>query len=124
MADKTITELAEASSVFGTDLFVLEQGGTAKKLSGSTLVRELAKALDGHGGISSITKTGTSGLADTYRISYTDGTGMTYTVMNGNGIRSVTKTGTSGLVDTYAISYTDGSTGTFTVTNGEKRRYR
>ena len=120
MADKTITELAEASSVFGTDLFVLEQGGTAKKLSGSTLIRELANALDGHGGISSITKTGTNGLADTYRISYADGTGMTYTVLNGNGIRSITKTGTSGLVDTYTIAYTDGSTGAFTVTNGAK----
>ena len=34
-------------------------------------------------GISSISKTGTSGLVDTYRISYNDGTSSTFTVTNG-----------------------------------------
>lgn len=34
-------------------------------------------------GISSISKTGTSGLVDTYTITYTDGTTTTYTVTNG-----------------------------------------
>lgn len=34
-------------------------------------------------GILSITKTGTSGLVDTYTIAYTDGTAVTYTVTNG-----------------------------------------
>lgn len=34
-------------------------------------------------GISSIAKTGTAGLVDTYTITYTDGTTSTYTVTNG-----------------------------------------
>ena len=37
MADKTIGDLAEALQINDNDLFVLEQGGTAKKLPGSTL---------------------------------------------------------------------------------------
>lgn len=77
-------------------------------------------------GISSITKTGTSGLVDTYTITFTSGQTTTFAVTNGekgdtgNGIASITKTGTSGLIDTYTITYTDGQTETFTVTNGEK----
>lgn len=81
-------------------------------------------------GIKSITKTGTSGLVDTYTVTYTDGTTTTFTVTNGakgdkgdtgatgNGIASIEKTGTSGNVDTYTITYTNGQTVTFTVTNG------
>ena len=75
-------------------------------------------------GIASITKTGTSGLVDTYTITYTNGATTTFTVTNGAngtngvGISSITKTGTSGLVDTYTITYTDNTTDTFTVTNG------
>lgn len=84
-------------------------------------------------GIQNIAKTGTSGLVDTYTITFTDGTTTTFTVTNGadgedgatgatgatgNGIASITKTGTSGLVDTYTITFTDGTTTTFTVTNG------
>lgn len=82
-------------------------------------------------GISSIVKTSTSGLVDTYTITYTDGTTSTFTVTNGQngadgedgengrGIVSITKTSTAGLVDTYTILYTDNTTSTFTVTNGE-----
>ena len=85
---------------------------------------------DGNG-IASISKTGTSGLVDTYTITYTDGDTDTFTVTNGedgatgqtgatgNGISSVTKTGTSGLVDTYTILFTNGNSTTFTVTNGK-----
>ena len=85
---------------------------------------------DAGNGIASITKTGTSGLVDTYTVTYTDGTSTTFTVTNGakgdkgdtgatgNGIQSITKTGTSGNVDTYTITYTNGQTTTFTVTNG------
>lgn len=82
-------------------------------------------------GIASIAKTSTSGLVDTYTITYTDNTTTTFTVTNGadgqngqdgatgNGIASITKTSTSGLVDTYTILYTDGTSTTFTVTNGQ-----
>lgn len=125
------------------------------------LVRDLATALDGHGGISSITlnddytltftmadettvtttsvrgatgakgdkgtdgraitsvtKTDTSGLVDTYKIQFSDNTSTTFTVTNGASIKSIAKTGTSGLVDTYTVTLTDNTTSTFTVTNG------
>ena len=38
MADKTIGDLTQAESIGGEDLFVLEQGGEAKKLKGSQLI--------------------------------------------------------------------------------------
>ena len=140
---------------------MLEQSGQAKSLTGQVLVRDLATALDGHGGISSITlnddytltftmadettvtttsvrgatgakgdkgtdgraitsvtKTGTSGLVDTYKIQFSDNTSTTFTVTNGSSIKSIAKTGTSGLVDTYKVTLTDNTTSTFTVTNG------
>lgn len=69
--------------------------------------------------IKEIKKTSTSGLADTYTITLTDGATSTFSVTNGKGISSISKTGTSGLVDTYTIKFNDGTTSTFTVTNGE-----
>lgn len=124
-------------------------------------MRDLATALDGHGGISSITlnsdytltftladdtevtttsvrgatgakgdkgtdgraitsvtKTGTSGLVDTYKIQFSDNTSTTFTVTNGSSIKSIAKTGTNGLVDTYTVTLTDNTSSTFTVTNG------
>lgn len=69
--------------------------------------------------IKEITKTGTSGLVDTYTITLTDGTTSTFTVTNGKEISNISKTGTSGLVDTYTINFNDGTTSTFTVTNGD-----
>ena len=38
MADKAITDLTQALQITGEDLFVLQQGGTAKKLKGATLL--------------------------------------------------------------------------------------
>lgn len=70
--------------------------------------------------IKGIKKTSTSGLADTYTITLTDGTTSTFSVTNGKGIESISKTGTSGLADTYTIRFNDGTTSTFTVTNGAK----
>lgn len=90
MADKTIGQLPAASQVTPTDLFVLEQSGTAKKLTGQTLENWLLTFADGHGGIQSIEKTGTSGLTDTYTITLSDATTVTLTVHNGKGISSVT----------------------------------
>lgn len=83
----------------------------------STVKILLAKGIDGVG-IESIEKTGTSGLVDTYTITYTDSRKTTFTITNGNGIASVEKTSTSGLVDTYTITFDDGSTETFDITNG------
>lgn len=79
--------------------------------------------LDGVG-ITSIEKTGTSGLVDTYTITYTDGETDTFNVTNGKDgedgatIYSIDKTATVGLVDTYTITLTDGRTYDFQVTNG------
>lgn len=70
-------------------------------------------------GIASIAKTGTSGLVDTYTITYSDGAKTTFQVTNGKSITSITKTGTSGLVDTYTITYNVGEPTTFQVTNGK-----
>lgn len=120
MADKAISELVGATTVTPSDLFVLEQNGTAKKLTGQTLINDLTKALDGHGGIQSIEKISTSGLTDTYRMTFADTTTMDLTVTNGRSINSITKTKTSGLTDTYTINYNDGTSQTFTVTNGAK----
>lgn len=161
MADKTISELPRALTVTTTDLFVLEQAGQAKSLTGQTLINDLAKALDGHGGITnivlnddytltftmadettvtttsvrgatgakgdkgtdgraitSIEKIDTTGLVDTYKISFSDNTSVNFTVTNGSSIKSIAKTGTSGLTDTYTVTLTDNTTSTFTVTNG------
>lgn len=120
MADKSVGELIAAQSVTPTDLFVLEQNGTAKKLTGQILENWLVSFADGHGGIQSIEKLSTSGLVDTYRITLADTTTFNFVVTNGIGITGISKTSTSGLVDTYTISYNNGTTGTFTVTNGEK----
>lgn len=120
MADKSVGELIAAQSVTPTDLFVLEQNGTAKKLTGQILENWLVSFADGHGGIQSIKKLSTSGLADTYRITLADTTTFDFTVTNGKSITGIAKTGTSGLVDTYKISYNDGTSQTYTVTNGAK----
>lgn len=120
MADKSVGELIAAQSVTPTDLFVLEQNGTAKKLTGQILLNWLTAAADGHGGISGIAKVSTSGLSNTYRITLADTTTFDFVVSNGKGISSIKKKSTSGLVDTYTIAYNDGTSGTFTVTNGAK----
>lgn len=118
MADKAISELVAATQVQPSDLFVLEQSGAAKKLTGQILENWLLSFADGHGGIQSITKIGTSGLKDTYRITLADETYQDIQVTNGRGITGFAKTGTSGLVDTWRVSYNDGTYTDISVTNG------
>lgn len=87
-------------------------------------------------GISSITKTNTVGLVDTYTITYTNASTSTFNLTNGSqgptgpqgnpgtpgaagkGISTIVKTSTVGAVDTYTITFTDSSTTTFNITNG------
>ena len=86
MADKRINELEEALSLTASDLFVLQQANTAKKLSGQTMTNFLLALANGHGGISGITKTGSAGtdpVVDTYTITFADLTTATFTVTNG-----------------------------------------
>lgn len=86
MADKRIDELEEATSITSNDLFVLEQAMTAKKLTGQTMTNFLLALANGHGGISSITKTGSAGtnpVVDTYTITFADTSTTTFQVTNG-----------------------------------------
>lgn len=95
MADKTIGQLTAAPSALGEytgqELFVIEQNNTAKKLTMQILENWLVSFADGHGGIQTISKTGTSGLVDTYTITFADQSTATFTVTNGNGITGVTQ---------------------------------
>lgn len=120
MADKAVSELIEAKQVSPGDLFVLEQDGTAKKLTGQTLENWLLQMAQGHGGIHSIEKVGSNGLTDTYRMTFADTSTFDYIITNGRGIKSIAKTKTSGLTDTYTVTFNDGTTFDYTVTNGAK----
>ena len=86
MADKRIDELVEATSITTTDLFVLEQANTAKKLTGQTMITFLTALANAHGGITGITKTSSSGtnpVVDTYTITFADTSTWSYNVTNG-----------------------------------------
>lgn len=86
MADKAISQLNAAAAVTSVDLFVLEQSGEAKKLTGQILENWLVSFADGHGGIQSITKTGSTGsnpVIDTYTILLADETTTSFQVVNG-----------------------------------------
>ena len=111
MADKTISELIAATNITQSDLFVLEQNNVAKKLTGQTLINDLLAALDGHGGIYSIEKTGTVGLTDTYTITFADTTTATFEVVNGKSISTAEVNDSYQLVLTFndGTSYTSGS---------------
>lgn len=86
MADKRIDELEEALTITSNDLFVLEQANTAKKLTGQTMTTFLTALADGHGGISTIEKTASTGenpVIDTYTITFADASTTTFNVTNG-----------------------------------------
>lgn len=91
MADKRIQDLTPASSIQTNDLFVLEQSGAAKSLTGQILINDLATYLDGHGGISDIVYTPpvAPSLDGTLTITMADTTVYSVTVKNGNGITSI-----------------------------------
>ncbi len=73
---------------------------------------------DGHGGIQTIAKTSTSGLVDTYTITFSDETTSTFTVTNARSISNLTSS-KSGKVTTVTITYNDSTTSSFTVRDGE-----
>lgn len=122
MADKSINELVAAEQIKAADLFVLEQDGSAKKLTGQTLLSWLTKAADGHGGVSSIEKLSTSGLNDTYRITLADATTFDFVVSNGRGIQSVSETidkSKTPSVHNWTFAYNDGTSDIFSVSDGQ-----
>lgn len=91
MADKSIGELQAAPTNLaqydGSELFVLEQASTAKKLSMQTLENWLVAKADGHGGISEITGpvvVGSNPTVKRYTIHYAeDETTTTFDVTDG-----------------------------------------
>lgn len=119
MADRPISELTPVTTVTSSDNFVLEQSNRAMRLTGQTLLNWLAREMDAHGGIRNVAKTSTSGLTDTYTITYADETTTTFTITNGRSITGLTKTGTQTLVDTYTITFNDNTSFNFAVTNGK-----
>jgi hypothetical protein len=114
MADRQISDLTAATQILPQDLFVLEQTGVAKKLTGQILENWLVSYADGHGGIQSIELTSESGLAKTYTITFADETTFDYVVNDGRGItgfRISSRTGTPGDGQSYVgtFSYNDGT---------------
>ena len=85
MANKPIGQLTEATSVTSSDLFVLEQTGIAKRLTGYTLEQWLLSMADGHGGIADITYTPPVApfLDGTLTITLADETEDSFTIKNG-----------------------------------------
>lgn len=75
----------------------------------------LVKGMDGNG-IATVQKTGTSGLVDTYAITFTDGTVTTFQISNGKEIADITLT-PQGATDLYTFTYNDGSVDSFVVTS-------
>ena len=92
MADKSIAELdfAPGSVNDSNTLFVVSQNGAAYKLTGAAFYAAMAAIYNAHGSIRSVEKTSTSGIVDTYTITFGDGTTTTFDVSNGNGIASIT----------------------------------
>ena len=106
MADKAISELVVAQQVTPTDLFVLEQSGTAKKLTGQTL-GDWLRSMIGHGGIQSVVKYSTDGLEDTYRFTFSDSTTFDFVVTNGKDGQN----GKDGYTPIKGVDYFDGEDG-------------
>lgn len=120
MADKRIDEL-EAASVMDTgDLFVIEKGTKAMKVSGQVIMDWIRTVMDGHGGILNIAKTGSSGsdpVTDTYTITYFDGTSSTFEVKNGKkGDQG--NPGPAATITSSSVQYTSSSSGTTVPTSG------
>lgn len=85
MANKTIGQLIEATTLESEDLLVLEQTGVAKKITGETLKRDLAAELEAHGGIvsSSYKAPVAPSLVGTLTLTTSDGTTIQIPIQNG-----------------------------------------
>lgn len=126
MADRAISQLTAASTLYDNDLLVLEQNGTAKKMAGSVLKQYVV----GQGGIDSISLN-----ADyTLTINYTGGTSYTTASIRGakgdtgekgdtgdliSRIVRTSGTGAAGTTDTYTVyNQHNQAVSTFQVYNG------
>ena len=150
MADAPISGLPETTIVGDNDLILLEQSGDPKKVKGSnwkqyfnanvigvatnTIQPNVAPSatynqsthiitlnLPSADYISSVAKTSTSGLVDTYTITTKLGYTATFTVTNAKSISSVTlQSGdhSAGTLDTYRINFNNNTHTDFQVYNG------
>ena len=98
MADRAISALPTATTLTASDLFVLSQSNQAKNTTWQTIIGYLTTALDGHGGINSITYTPpvSPSLDGTLTITLADSTHYDVTITNGNGV--------TGVVQHWAVS--------------------
>lgn len=88
MADKSIFELTLQTTFASNDRLVVGNyaNSDAEAITGQALVNLLAVALDGHGGVTSFVKIGSSGtnpVVDTWRMTYADETHTDITITNG-----------------------------------------
>lgn len=83
MADREIDLLPAAEQITLEDLFLLKQGGVAKKLTGQTLIAFLTALADGHGGVRDVKPTGTDGRVVTYTMTFADESTWNFSVTNG-----------------------------------------
>lgn len=81
------------------------------------------KGKDGRG-ISSISKTGTTGSVDTYTIEYTDGTTSTYTVKNSDSVSIQRQIVPSAAVESSATASQAYEAGDYVVVNGILRKVK
>lgn len=81
MANKQISQLPAALTMNDGDLLVCEQGGVAKRLTGSVLM----SMINSHGGITntSYTPPASPSLEGTVAFTYSDGSTFSFSVMNG-----------------------------------------
>ena len=99
MADSAIGSLPEVQVMQTADLFVLEQNGEAKKLSGELLSSFIDRQ------ITSVTVVERAATA-TYTASYNSNTGaLTLGIPRGVGIASISDPVVSGLNKTYTITF-------------------
>ena len=119
MADKTLGMLVPATDIFPTDLFLVEQSGVAKNVSGQVMINFLTRVADGHGGVSDFKLLSSSGREKTYQFTMADQTTYSFTVTDGNGIADFQHS-VSGLVHTCKLILDDGTEYTFRINDGAK----
>lgn len=111
--------MVEALSVADEDLFVLQQGKNAKKLTGNTLKVWLLILAESLGGVTDFRMISESGLEKTYQFTMAKGDKFTFTVTDGNGIADF-QNSVSGLVHTCKFIMDDGTEYSFSVSDGAK----
>lgn len=127
MADKAIADLIPAENLNPSDSLLVEQFGTAKRLTGQVLINFLVKAADGHGGIKSWEIVSGPGPLDFKLVLTLSQTNQKIEVPMKNGrsldsIELISTSGTveTGIVKTYKLSFSDETSQNIQITDGRK----